>query len=83
MIKNETEQMALSVNGRKNKIAKSDFVALGNNLFLSEKQIENCFGLFLKKLNPALWWINQCFLSDEQKNGLKQTLTARIKLLNK
>ncbi len=82
VIKNETEQMALSINGRKNKIAKSDFVALGNNLFLSDKQIENCFGLFLKKLNPALWWINQCFLSDEQKNGLKQTLTARIKLLN-
>lgn len=83
VIKNETEQMALSVNGRKNKIAKSDFVALGNNLFLSDKQIENCFGLFLKKLKPVLWWINQCFLSDEQKNGLKQTLTARIKLLNK
>jgi len=67
VIKNETEQMALSVNGRKNKITKSDFVALGKSLFLSDKQIKNCFDLFLKKLTPALWWINQCFLNDEQK----------------
>lgn len=82
VIKKESEQMCLTVNGRKNKITKKDFVALATNLSLHQKQIENCFGSFSKKLKSAVWWIDNCFLPAKQKAILKETVTTRINLLN-
>jgi serine/threonine-protein kinase HipA len=46
VIKNEAEQMSLTLNGRKNEITKRDFIAFGSNLSLNEKQISNCFRSF-------------------------------------
>jgi serine/threonine-protein kinase HipA len=83
VIKKEPEQMALSVNGRRNKIAKKDFVALAYNLSLTEKQIDNCFSLFVNKMEDALWWIGNCFLPEKQKVILKQTVIDRVNLLKK
>lgn len=83
VIKNETEQMSLTLNGRKNKLTKKDFVALATNLSLTEKQIENSFHLFSKKLKSATWWIENSFLPEEQKITLNKTVTDRINLLSK
>lgn len=82
VIKNEPEQMSLTLNGRKNKITKTDFDAFGKNLSLTEKQIQNCFQSFLKKSKPAIWWIDNSFLPEEQKNSLKKLVSARIMLIN-
>jgi len=82
VIKNEEEQMMLTLNGRKNKITKKDFIALANNLLLTEKQQQTIFRNFFKKINDALWWIDNSFLPNEHKEILKQILTARINLLN-
>lgn len=83
VIKNEPEQMALTLNGKKNKITKKDFVALATNLSITEKQIENCFHSFSKKLKSAIWWIENSFLPKEQKLILTKTLTERVNLLIK
>jgi serine/threonine-protein kinase HipA len=83
VIKNESEQMALSVNGKRNKITKKDFVVLANSLSLTNKQIENCFGLLLNKMEDAIWFIDNCFLPDKQKSTLKKILIDRVNLLNK
>ncbi len=42
----DKEEMALTLNGRKNKLEKIDFKALGDNLNLTSKQIEGVFGRF-------------------------------------
>lgn len=81
VIKNEDEQMSLTVNGRKNKIKKKDFETLAKNILLKEKQVENCFHSFFKKLTAVNWWIENSFLPKEQKTFLKETITGRIKLL--
>jgi serine/threonine-protein kinase HipA len=81
-IKNETEQMSLTINGRKNKISKKDFEAFALKLLLNEKQAANCFQSFLKKSEAAVWWIENSFLPDEQKKILTETVINRINLLN-
>ena len=83
VIKNEPEQMALTLNGRKNKITKKDFVSLATHLSITKKQIENSFHSFSKKLKSALWWIEHSFLPEEQKVILNKTVTDRINLLSK
>lgn len=82
VIKNETEQMSLAMNGKRNKISKKDFDALGANLSLNEKQISNCYKLFQKKLKPAMWWIKNSFLPNDQKLHLETLVSNRVKLLN-
>ncbi len=83
VIKNEPEQMALTLNGRKNKITKKDFVALATNLSITEKQMENSFHSFSENLNSAIWWIKNSFLPKQQKAILNKTVISRINLLSK
>jgi serine/threonine-protein kinase HipA len=82
VIENESEQMSLTINGKKNKITKKDFDVLGFNLLLNEKQIENCYKQFLKKLDNALWWIANSFIPADQKLILERIISNRIQQLN-
>ncbi len=81
-IKNEPEQMSLTLNGRKNKIAKKDFDALGASLSLNERQVRNCYQSFSKKIEYAVWWIENSFLPQVQKEQLKKLVSSRIKMLD-
>lgn len=81
VIKDETEQMSLNVNGKKNKISRKDFDALGFNLQLTKKQIQNCYNLFIDRLTQLNWWIDHSFLPTEHKNDFKKMVLERIELL--
>ncbi|MBE7443123.1 MAG: HipA domain-containing protein [Flavobacteriales bacterium] len=81
VIKGETEQMSLNLNGKKNKISRKDFDALGLNLKLTEKQIQNCYNLFINRLDKLNWWIDNSFLPTEHKIDLKKMVSERIELL--
>lgn len=81
VIKNETEQMSLSLNGKKNRILKKDFDALGSNLQLTEKQIQNCYDLFTENLGKFNWWIDNSFLPSEHKKAFKELISERIELI--
>lgn len=81
VIKGETEQMSLNLNGKKNKISRKDFDSLGLNLQLNEKQIQNCYNLLLDKLDKFIWWIDNSFLTTEQKDDFKRMVLERIDLL--
>lgn len=82
VIKNEFEQMSLTINGKRNKITKKDFNELGTNLSLNEKQISNCYETFQNKRENAIWWIENSFLPQEQKSLFKKLVSNRIKLLS-
>lgn len=81
VISNETEQMSLNLNGKKNKISRRDFDALGQNLELTEKQIRNCYDLFMNRSDRLNWWIDHSFLPVEQKIQMKELVSERIALL--
>ncbi len=80
VIKNETEQMSLTLNGKRNKITKKEFDVLAKSLSLTEKQIQNCYQSFFDKLDSAMWWIDNSFLSEEQKESFKKLIKHRTKL---
>jgi serine/threonine-protein kinase HipA len=79
---NDIEEMALTVNGKKAKIKKEDFISLGKNLNLSEKAIDASFSRILKKLPDLKEVISNSFLSEELKIRYSQLLninTDKIK----
>ena len=73
----DDEDLALTLNGKKKKIKRSDFVAFCNNLKLDAKQQENIF----KKMDKAIpkWekMIDESFLNNELKNMYKKIIKER------
>lgn len=77
----DEEEMALTLNGRKKKLKKQDFVAAMNTLKVAEKQQENIFNKIAKAL--PLWQdlIDRSFMSDGFKAQYKSILTERMNRL--
>ena len=80
VIDNESEQMSLTINGKKNKIKKSDFDILAKNLTLNEKQRDNSYKKFISKKVKIEWWIINSFLPRNQKEKLKDLIETRMKI---
>lgn len=81
-IDNEPEQLSLTINGKKNKINKSDFDLLAKNLSLNEKQRDNSYEKFINKKEKIAWWIYNSFLPNIQKEKLQDLIDKRIEILN-
>ncbi len=82
VIENETEQMSLNINGKKNKINLKDFDVLAKSLLLNKKQKENIYHKFLKKEKNIDWWIENSFLPQNQKEKLQNLINTRMIILN-
>lgn len=63
----DKEEMALTLNGRKNRLEKIDFEHLGENLGLTSKQTQGVFKRFYKLKSTAIKWIYKSFLSKKMK----------------
>jgi serine/threonine-protein kinase HipA len=61
----DLEEVALTINGKKNRLKKNDFDKLGDSLGINEKARENIYDKFGKKLNPMLDLISMSFLEKE------------------
>jgi serine/threonine-protein kinase HipA len=74
----DKEEMALTLNGRKNRLEKIDFEAFGDNLGLSPKQIASVFTRFYKLKSEALKWIEISFLSETMKLLYKEKMEEKF-----
>jgi serine/threonine-protein kinase HipA len=74
----DEEEMALTLNGRKKKLNKKDFVAAMNTLKVEEKQQENIFNKMAKALPKWKELIDRSFMSNEFKELYKTILTERM-----
>ena len=74
----DEEEMALTLNGRKNKLKKQDFVAAMNALRMEEKQQENIFNKMKKALPKWREMIDLSFMNKEFKEQYKTILTERL-----
>lgn len=77
----DEEEMALTLNGRKKRLKKQDFVAAMNTLQLEEKQQENIFNKMRKALPKWQELIDQSFMSDAFKDRYKTIITERMNRL--
>lgn len=75
----DTEELALTLAGKKKKLNYEHFEQLAERLGLTPKQIKGAFNRIIKNKSKALDWINRSFLSTEMKTAYKELLEARSK----
>ena len=81
IIPEDSEEIALTLEGKKKKLKKEHFQQLGNVLGLTPKQIIASFNRMLKNKSKALDWIDQSFLSEKMKIAYKELLIVKYKQL--
>lgn len=79
--KEDPEEMALPINGKKNKLKWLDFVALGNSYKIPAKVIERVRDQMLDSFFEAEDLIERSFLSDDKKEEFLDLLRERSKRL--
>jgi serine/threonine-protein kinase HipA len=78
----DTEELALTISGKKKKISKSNFITFGTGLGLTNKQIGGVFSRLNKNKSKALKLINASFLSAKMKTNYIILLQERYERLN-
>lgn len=77
----DTEELALTLSGKKKKLKRKHFEQFGEGLALTPKQIKGAFDRIVKNKSNALALIDQSFLSEDKKNAYKEVLEARYEQL--
>ncbi len=72
--KDDPDESALTINGKKRKLKLNDFLKFAETSGLTKKQIENSLNRFKEKLNEAINFIDASFLD----NHLKENYIALI-----
>jgi serine/threonine-protein kinase HipA len=77
LLPEDTEELALTLAGKKSKLKKQHFEKLGIDLGLTDKQIKGVFKRMLKNKTKAIQLIEASFLSDEMQLSYKTILDHR------
>ncbi len=77
----DTEELALTLNGKKRKIRKSDFTLSMLASGLEDKVIDNIFNRFLKAKSKWLDFIDLSFLPVGMKDRYKEIIQEKLQLL--
>lgn len=77
----DTEELALTLNGKKRKIKKTDFVISMQASGLNDKVIENIFGKFMKAKAGWNELIDRSFLPIDMKEGFKAIIDENLRRL--
>ena len=78
----DTEELVLTLNGKKRKLKKTDFVTSMQASGLSGKVIENMFNKFLRIQNKWFECIDSSFLPADQVMRYKQIIGEKLTILN-
>lgn len=77
----DTEELALTLNGKKRKLRKSDFIKPITSSGIEEKVIDNLSKKFSRNLPKWFDLIDRSFLPDDMKNKYKNLILRRIIVL--
>lgn len=77
----DTDELALTLSGKRKKLKREHFEQLGENMGLTPKQIKGTFNRMLKNKPKAVDWIDKSFLSNNLKTAYKEMLERRYKQL--
>jgi serine/threonine-protein kinase HipA len=79
----DTEETALTLNGKKKKITKDDFLACAANMGITGKVAENLIKLTIQAAAEAVPFIQNSMLSDDLKEKMKSFVAERMQILEK
>ncbi len=77
LIPDDTEELALTMKGKKKKFTIRHFKEFGQGLGLTSKQVERVISRFLKSKTVAMTMIDNSFLSPEMIHAYKEVLEER------
>lgn len=77
----DTEELALSLNGKKRKIKKTDFVIAMRASGVEDKVVENLFNKFFKLEKKWMEFIEISFLPTDMKCGYKEIISNHLNSL--
>lgn len=78
VVKGDEEELALTLNGKKKKIRRKDYVEAISRFNIDKKAIENIFNKFRSAHNGWYDFINISFLPKEMKEKFVEIITERI-----
>lgn len=79
----DTEQMALTVNGKKRNILYKDLIQLAKNCNIPEKVAISLIGKICSFKEKMLKEVDESYLSEEQKEIVSKLIITRINILRK
>ena len=79
----DEEELALTLNGKKKSIKRSDFASAFNSLKLEVRQQENIFRKMETVKNKWMDFIEISFLDNEFKKAYKELIQERFSILEK
>lgn len=77
VVLNDKEDLALTLNAKKNKIKKKDFIIFAQSFKIDDKVIENTFKRFNKLIPQWLNFIDQSFIPTDMKENFKNLLIEK------
>jgi serine/threonine-protein kinase HipA len=77
ILPDDTEELTLTLEGKKKKLKRQHIEKLAEGLGLNPRQIQGSFNRMLKNKPAALEWINRSFLSTVMKSLYKEVLERR------
>jgi serine/threonine-protein kinase HipA len=77
----DTEELALTLAGKKKKLIREHFELLGQGMGLTDRQIKGSFKRMQQNRKQAQIWIGQSFLSEGMKKRYSEVLEARYRQL--
>ena len=78
----DDEELALTLNGRKKRLKRADFVAAGVTMGIDPKIVDRLIGKYVRLYPRMSEFIGQSFLDEELKNRYNEMLRERISMLN-
>ena len=81
VISDDPEELALTLNGKRRKLRRSDFVKAMSQSGLSEKVIDNMAKKFRRAFPKWLDLINISFLPEDMKRTFKRMILQRMIML--
>lgn len=77
----DTEELALTLVGKKRKLKREHFERFGEGLGLTPKQIKATFNRIIKNKSNTSVWIERSFLSDDMKTAYNNVIEERYNQL--
>jgi serine/threonine-protein kinase HipA len=77
LLPEDTEELALTLEGKKKKLNWKHFEKLGFGLGLTDKQIQGVKKRMIRNKPKSVEWLNKSFLSDEMKESYRDLLENR------
>jgi serine/threonine-protein kinase HipA len=78
----DTEELALTLQGKKKKFSKEHFITFGEGLGLTQRQISSVFKRFQEKKEEVENLLESSFLSEEMKDKYLQVVVNKYKVFD-